>query len=578
MKKTGKSFLLRWVLPGLLFLAGTQSGKTQQRVLIDGKFDEWNTQNLIISDRTGDNGSANVDFRRIWMDEDDDFLFFSMELGNEINLQEQNSIELFIDTDQNIATGILAGGIGADLLYHFGNRSGILYRNGNSNSVNHAAIGMVSAPTVSSERFEFSISKSIISGNKISVFLRTGNGSGDSVGDNGGFEYTLKFNTPGLLPAYSLPKKDTGHLRIMTYNVLRDGIFSPSKSDNFRKIFKTLKPDIIGFQEIYDASAPDLCALMESFLPSSPGQRWYCEKVTPDIFLVSRYPIVSANAIRGSSSSSAGNGQFLVDLSAKGFDLIQLLVAHLPCCENDLQRQGEVDAIMGAVRASRFDLPEKTPLVIMGDMNFVGSGRQLQTFLTGDIEAENVHGPDFSPDWDFTNLEDAEPYNTGWPFTFTWNSPGSSFAPGKLDFIIYSGSVMEKTNAFVLNTAQLPQNLLAQNGLNGTEVSNASDHAPVVADFNILKISGNSDLSADLSPLIYPNPASDFIFLETENLKDKNDFTFQILSQDGRVLSAGLAPTGSAKINIEDLPSGYYLLRLISGGRTRTTKFVKAAF
>src|SRR5690606_14198881 len=171
-----------------------------------------------------------------------------------------------------------------------------------------------------------------------------------------------------------------------------------------------------------------------------------------------------------------------------------------------------------------------------------------------------------------------EPYNTDWPFAFTWNNPGSSFAPGKLDFIIYSGSVMEKTNAFVLNTAHLSQNLLAQNGLNGTEVSNASDHAPVVADFNILKISGNSDLSADSSPLIYPNPASDFIFLETENLKDKNDLSFQILSQDGRVLSAGLMSTGSAKINIEDLPSGYYLLRLISRRGIHTTKFVKAAF
>lgn len=78
---------------------------------------------------------------------------------------------------------------------------------------------------------------------------------------------------------------------------------------------------------------------------------------------------------------------------------------------------------MGFLRDSQngeeFDIPENTPIIIMGDMNLVGLRRQQTTLITGDLVYENDHGPDFNPDWDGTALDDARPENPGLPTTFT---------------------------------------------------------------------------------------------------------------------------------------------------------------
>ena len=55
--------------------------------------------------------------------------------------------------------------------------------------------------------------------------------------------------------------------------------------------------------------------------------------------------------------------------------------------------------------------------------------------------------------------------------------------PGKLDWIFYTGSVLELHNHFVLETRSMtPANRLAW-GVEATDTEIASDHAPVVATF-----------------------------------------------------------------------------------------------
>ena len=51
-------------------------------------------------------------------------------------------------------------------------------------------------------------------------------------------------------------------------------------------------------------------------------------------------------------------------------------------------------------------------------------------------------------------LEDAKPQTTGYPGSFTWNSAYSSYPAGSLDYIIYTGSVLQLENAYVLCTDQ----------------------------------------------------------------------------------------------------------------------------
>ena len=68
----------------------------------------------------------------------------------------------------------------------------------------------------------------------------------------------------------------------------------------------------------------------------------------------------------------------------------------------------------------QIDLDTGTPVVITGDLNLVGFARQLETLLTGDIADEGAHGPDFTPDWDGTDLLDVIARQTEKRMSYTW--------------------------------------------------------------------------------------------------------------------------------------------------------------
>ena len=153
----------------------------------------------------------------------------------------------------------------------------------------------------------------------------------------------------------------------------------------------------------------------------------------------------------------------MIDIPNLAEDLL-FIVAHTPCCGNDAARQVEVDAIMAFLRDAKagtgnLQLAENAPVIIAGDMNFVGNAQQLETLLTGDIINTFPYGNDFEPDWDGSDLIDSRPYTTGLPMAFTWYREASSFSPGRLDFTIYTGSNLTLKNNYALFTDALPQDL-----------------------------------------------------------------------------------------------------------------------
>ena len=83
--------------------------------------------------------------------------------------------------------------------------------------------------------------------------------------------------------------------------------------------------------------------------------------------MISKYPILKKQSIQG-------NAAFLLDV---GESKMIVIVVHFPCCDNDEDRQLEVDRIMQFVRQvksgiSPFGTLPNTPIIIMGDTNFVG--------------------------------------------------------------------------------------------------------------------------------------------------------------------------------------------------------------
>lgn len=577
---------MKYLSLSLLFISIV--GYSQNRILVDGIFDEWSDHPVIYSDAAGDGGFLGVDFGELQIFNDDEFIFFLLEIGNEINLQDLNKISIFLDTDNNSNTGFSINGIGAELVYSFGERSGLFYYANGSSEIFHSNIGLVSAPTVSSDQFEIAIKRDIsifgnplFLGDSVSVVFQDNTTNGDFLPDiNEAITYTFSNDVLASLPDYSIQKINESDLRILSYNVLSNGLFDAARVPAFTRLFQAIRPDIIGFQEIYSFSSAQVADQIESMLPSVAGEEWYHSKVEPDCHAISKYPIVQSASIQGT-----GNGAFLIDGPNTETDLF-LIVAHPPCCANNIGRQIEIDLMMKFLRDAKegigpIPLEANTPIVIVGDMNLVGFNEQLETLLTGDIFDEVTHGLDFNPDWDGNALLDSQPYIPGLPLSYTWYSEESDFSPGKLDYIIYSGSNLILQNSYSLFTPSLPFDSLNAFNLLVNDAVEASDHLPVVADFEIKNSTAikNSLIKQDFGILkIYPNPSYGLTEILI-NIPQKDFIIIQLMDQKGReisILNQEELNNGEHKIQFDSsvFASGIYFIQIKTTDFTDVKKLI----
>jgi endonuclease/exonuclease/phosphatase family metal-dependent hydrolase len=529
---------MRIVIILLFLLSFTSINSQVNRILLDENFSDWNTIAPLYSDLTNDQVTGKIDFGHVWASNDDKYLFFRLETGGEINLQNNNSITIYIDADNNSTTGLLVDGIGAEIEYFFGDKSGTIRFSGNTKSIGQYEIGLVSAPTVTSTQFEFGIrlnievnSEPLFSNDNIKfLFKDIGDGKDRIPNEDGGIGYTFSEFSESTLPYYSIKKENDEFLRFLSYNVLYDNLFEPSLRENYSRILKAVDPEIIAFQEIYDHTSQETADIVESMLPSGINQSWYHSKVedlvptnqySTDLIVLSRFPIKQSFHIEGydinGDSGDRANFAVLIDLRPKYETDLLLLNAHPPCCSNDDERQEEVDKMMLFVREAKsgmtdLNLEKNTPIIIMGDMNFVGFARQRETFLAGDIFDNAKFGDDFIPDWDSTYFTDLKPFTTNIPMSFTWYDEDNSFSPGRLDYMIYSSSVLQHENSYVLFTPAIDADSLSKYNLEKRDVVLASDHLPVVADFSIKKLTDVNGKKKVETPTKlellqnYPNP------------------------------------------------------------------------
>lgn len=555
-----------------------------QTILIDEDFSDWESISSFYDDASGDNSGYPIDFKTLKIYNDDQYIYFYLEVGAEINLQEGNNISLLIDLDRNSETGEFFSGIGYEFIFNFGQRNGRFY-DPESSGFNSYDIGLVTAPTVTSSVFEIKIDRdaeidgtSLFTSGSFDFMIRSSESNGDLLPDNGSGTLTYAFNEENIYEAenYSLKKRNPNILRVLSYNVERDNLFNPSAKENFRRIFQAIDADIIGLEEVYENSGEQAASLIEEFLPSETGEQWYSGDVGNDNLIVSRYPVIKQKSL-------SGNAAYLLDL---GDRKLLAVVAHPPCCQNDEGRQREIDEFMAFVRDSKsgseFDIEENTPIVIMGDMNLVGLADQQATLITGDITDEGSYGADFIPDWDNTNLEDLKPVNPGLPTTFTWYSAGSSFSAGRLDYMVYTGSVMEAENAFSLHTPEMHPDSLIMYGLQKEDVILASDHLPIVGDFSFKIPTGNEKtvkIPADFQLFQnYPNPFNPATTIRFQ-LHKAAFIKLQIFDAIGRkveTLLEGKKGSGiqAVKLDARSYSSGIYYYMLTIDGISITKKMI----
>ena len=282
---------------------------------------------------------------------------------------------------------------------------------------------------------------------------------------------------------------------MMTHNVLNDNLFDSDKKPSFIRMYLAVSPDIIHFQEINTHTVEETEALIETEL----GGEWFGE-YRKDCKTISRFPILDKWDI-------GNNLATLIDTtSAIGTNML-CINAHPPCCGNDSARQNEMDAIAAFIRdaylpGGQLTLDPSIPVTISGDLNLVGTSQNLRTLLTGDIQDEDIYGPDGSPDPDGSDLANVESRLTERRMGYTWRNDTSSYWPGHLDYHIYSDSNLVQTHTFIVNTTEMSEETLLQYGLEDYD-STYSDHLVFCADFKEPCLADtNADGVVDITDLL----------------------------------------------------------------------------
>lgn len=478
---------------------------TLTRVIVEGLFDEWSEVPVAFVDPTGDNGGSVADIRSVWLANDEEYVYVRFQVGTLTNLQTiTGPLRIYFDVDRSAATGWPVGNIGSDFALLFPERYGVEQTSTTFNAavLRHRVLSLVSGPTVAGTEFELRLRRDavfpirgtpIFAGPDFDIVFEgqdTGETTQEWAPDGPlGHTYTLATGSLAPYPPISLEKDHPADVRLMTHNMLWDGLFQ--RPDPFDRILGALEPDVICFQEV-DHSWQDVRDRLDEILPLGESMHWQVYKASDDV-VASRW---QSSLWAGDTVPSTGRGQAmaLVDLPDADYEVdLYVISAHYKCCgsmggSEDQQRQQHSDANANWFRNLReaggyVNLPADTPFLICGDLNLVGGPQPLDTLLDGNIVDEATFGPDCPPDWDGSNLADPIPLHNAGPAAYTWREDNSSFAPGRLDFVIYTDSVMSVGKSFVLNTLDMSAEDLAAYGLLAGDTASASDHLPVVVDF-----------------------------------------------------------------------------------------------
>ncbi|MDR9447139.1 MAG: endonuclease/exonuclease/phosphatase family protein [Balneolaceae bacterium] len=556
-----------------LFLPIMASAQTIQ---LDELYEDWAQIDPLF-----DQDRSRSGLKTLKLTNDDRYLYLYMEFAEELILQDGHDYVWLIDADANAQTGRpwSSGGntLGAELMVASGDREITAYLSNATEEVSSYDMGMVNAPTVSSREFEVVVDRRVIledtpwlDGSNIRVGIAEGATLRE---ETGVLSYTMSDQVYEPAP-FSFDKEDASDMRVVSYNVYRDNPFDALVNPRFGRLFKALDPDIVGVQEVYDHSSAQLATLFEQWLPSTGGEAWYHSGHNAgdgDTHLVSRYPVVASDQIDKESTV------YMVDIDGQ---LSMVISSHPPCCNNDEDRRVAFNNMMQFIDRAKngegpaaFHLEEGTPIIITGDMNLVRDADQQRTLLHGEY-TDPSYGPDMTPDWDGSSFEDSKPANPFMPTSFTWYSPRSSFGAGRLDYIVYSGSVLTQKNAFTLHTPSFPDEAFAPGGvaegLEKRDTQEASDHLPVVVDLAFPNATSTEELPSDRPTDItldaHPNPFNPDMQLDV-HLPDGGPVTIDvvnILGQRVKSYDLGVQSQGvfQQSISLEGYPTGFYLILL----------------
>lgn len=484
---------------------------TPLAVLPDGELGEWKGLAPAWVDPSGDGAPSGLDLRELHVADDGEALFLVVDVQRETILQNGpdepagTDLTLFLDHDANAATGLPVGGLGAEIEVRFGRKDVLLHGEGDDREVlTPGAFGLQTLPTHSATRFEIRLP--LPRGEHAAFRLMLRDGTGDRLPDAGFVTYAP--SGARLPPPVPIPLdrpvvegagEKAGTVRLFSLNLNRrldEEDSDPADAEAAARLLRATRPDVIHLQEVYRWNADEVRAWVAEVLPLRPRRRsaasksdeieprWYAAK-NADCVTVSRFPITV-------SAPLDGNLVVALDLPAalasknRSTDLV-VFNAHTPCCEDDAGRDREMDHLAATWRdllrgRGPFPVARDVAAVFLGDFNLVGFRRQLEALRDGAL-VDPAAGPRFSPGRSQGSLAVVPLRHSHARHAYTWRDDSSPYAPGRLDWIFYTGDVLEPLRSYILDTTTMPPDALDLWGLEPGDSLRASDHLALVVDF-----------------------------------------------------------------------------------------------
>ena len=467
-------------------------------IQIDGQFSDWDADPSIFSFEDSISDTDGADLLSLSITNDENFLFIKIKLDREIDLlddfENPSDIIIQIDADNNPSTGYSVGGIGSE--YGIRCLEKFVYDNTypGENIEPLSFVQFRALPSITSDEFEIAIGRYLFSesifNDTIAIVFKE-NHSNDFIPNEGEIlTFTFDDTYHELVELIEINKENPELLRVMAYNTLGNGLKDNNRIDRFVRIINTINPQIIGFNETGQTSEQDVYDVLDTSL----GGTWYVLKHDPENITASRFPIVGTWDVHNKIQAT------LIDLDDEIYNPYMLfIVGHLSCCDSDNSRQNQADRFIefvldAKIPGGEITVSENTPIIFLGDMNLVGDSQQYYTIIEGDIQDTDTYGVGGFPDWDNSELEDVICRQTDKRMAYTWRNENSEYPPGRLDFIFYTNSVMSTAKSFTLQTEIMSDERLENYGLLWDDTKEASDHFPVVADFDL---SFNEDCNPD---------------------------------------------------------------------------------
>lgn len=289
--------------------------------------------------------------------------------------------------------------------------------------------------------------------------------------------------------------------QVLSWNISGDTYVS--KQPEFRSLLKWSDPDIVLLDEVSPSAGPmkltnaltglrsdDDTVWNINFSKSGGRQRTVIasrvyQETIPEFSAIVPYPdedrqrvLAIAPAEKRDHIKHSMNGGIAVNAAVILIDKKRLLVVitDLQCCGNgpesweELRRRVEAREIRRLIRQV-LKHTKVDGIILAGDFNLVESTFPF-ALLTGPYPSPH------------SGLIPAELYHPDGITTWTWDGRDTPFPSNTLDFQFYGPWGLKMQSGFILNSEELPAEVLEQYGLESKTVGRTGRHRPLLVEYS----------------------------------------------------------------------------------------------